>query len=66
MGVRDEFPYDDHKYGFAIDLDRTTYFGEASSSTSQDPNENDNIGKTKLDDLPINQESSPLLIEKIK
>lgn len=32
LGARDGIPYDDHKVGFTIDLDRTAYFGEASSS----------------------------------
>lgn len=66
MGVRHGFTYDDHKTGFARDLDWPIIFGEESSSTSQDPDENDNTSKNKLDDLPSEKESFALLLEKIE
>lgn len=58
LGVREGFQLGDHKAGFSIDLDRTTYFGEASASMSKDMDESDCNGKRKLDNLPIEQENS--------
>lgn len=57
LGTRDELPYDDHKAGFAIDLDKTAYFGEASSSSNLDNyNEAKHIYHNIMDTLPIDKE----------
>lgn len=63
LGVREGFPQGDHKAGSAIDLDRMTYFGEASASVTKDTDESDRNCKRKLDNLPIEQDSSTLLME---
>lgn len=33
LGARNGLPYDDHKAGLATDLDKTTYFDEANSTS---------------------------------
>lgn len=43
-----------------------TYYGEAISSTSQDPDKIENISKSELKDLLITQESFASLVEKTK
>lgn len=67
MGARDGFPFDEHMEIFTIDLDKTTYFWEArSSSNSDDLEEIESITRSRLDDLPIDQEQSKLLMEGTK
>lgn len=63
LGVREGFPQGDHKAGFVVDLDRTTYFGEASASVTEDMDQSDRNGKSELDNLPIEKENSALLME---
>lgn len=45
--MHEGLPYGDHKVSFAIDLDRVTYFGEASSSSSQGDREEDENKRSK-------------------
>lgn len=64
LGARDGLTYDDYKSIFAIDLDRTSYFGEASSSSNpDDENEAKHMIHNRLGTLPIDKEQSTLLVE---
>lgn len=67
LGACEGLPYGYHKASFAIDLDKITYFREESSSSSpENPNEDENTNKDTLEDLSIDQERLTLLVEKTK
>lgn len=64
LGRRGRLPYDDHKDVFAIDLDKTAYFRQASSSPNQDnDNKLEHISHNRMDALLIDKEQSTLLVE---
>lgn len=66
LGVREGFPQGDHKAGFAIDLNRMAYFGEESTSPTEDKDQTTYNDKSDLGNLPMERESSALLIEETK
>lgn len=57
------FPYDDHRASYAVDLDKTPYFGEASSSLNH--NSDDKV-KHIIVALLVGKERSKLLVEEIE